>query len=91
MAMTAWRTVATSEDGGRPCRQISPLRLWLFFAFTQHIQSSYTVHIHAALRGDGPRWRPLNVAVATAERWDAGGELPGWRQQRQRHTVATGW
>jgi hypothetical protein len=89
--MAAWQTVATSEDGGRPRRQVSPLGLWLFFAFTQHKQSSYTVYIHAALGGDGPRWRPLNVAVATAERRDAGGELPGRRQRRQRHTAATGW
>jgi hypothetical protein len=77
MWMAAWRTVSTSESGGRPCRQVSPLRLWLFFAFTQHKQWPYTVHIHADLGGDGLRWRPLNVAVATAERRDAGGELPG--------------
>ncbi len=72
MTMSAWRTVTTSEDGGHPCHQVLPLRLWLFFAFTQHKQSSYTVHIHAALGGDGPRWQPLKVAVATSERRDAG-------------------
>ncbi len=91
MAMAAWRTVATSEGGGRPCGQVSPFEPWLFFAFTQHKQLSYTVYIHAALGGGRPRWQPLNVAVTTSEWRDAGGELPGRRQWRRRHTVATGW
>jgi hypothetical protein len=87
--MAVWRTVATYEDGGHPCRQVSSLRLWLFLAFTQQKQLSYTVHIPAALGGDGPRWRPLNDAVATSEWRDAGGEFPGRRQRQRRHTVAT--
>ncbi len=91
VAMVAWRNVATSEDGDHPCRQVSPLRLWLLLAFTQHKQLPYTVHIQAALGGDGPRWRPLNVAVAMSEQRDAGGELPGRRQRQWQHTVATGW
>jgi hypothetical protein len=76
MAMVAWLTIATSKGGDHPCRQVLPLRLWLFFASTQHEQSSYTVHIHAALGGGEPRWRPLYVAVTTSELQDAGEELP---------------
>ncbi len=67
IVMVVWRTVTTSEGEGRPCRQVSLFGPWLFFAFTQHKQSSYTVFIHAALGGGGPRWQPLNVAVATPE------------------------
>jgi hypothetical protein len=43
------------------------IRLWLFFTFTQQKQLLYTVHIHAALGSGGPRWWPLNVAVAMSE------------------------
>jgi hypothetical protein len=39
---------------------------------------SSAAHIHAALGGGGPRWRPLNVAVASSEWQDAGGD-PGRR------------
>jgi hypothetical protein len=63
MVMAAWRTVATSEDGGHPCSQVLPLRLWLFFAFTQHKQSFYTVHIHAPLGGDGPGGGGLSMLL----------------------------
>ncbi len=90
MAMAAWRAVATSEGGGHPCRQVSSFRMWQLLAYTQHNQSSYTAHIHAALGGGGPRWQPLNVAVATSKWRDAGGKIPGRRQRRRQHTVVTG-
>jgi hypothetical protein len=66
--MAAWRTVATSEGGGCPCRQVSSFGLWQLLAVTQHNQSSYTVHIHAAIGSGGPRWQPLSVAVAAPQR-----------------------
>jgi hypothetical protein len=83
-------TVATSKGGGLPCRQVSLFRLWQLLAFTQHKQLSYTAHIHSALGGGGPRWRPLNVAVAMSQWRNASGKVPGRRQRRWRHMVGTG-
>jgi hypothetical protein len=88
--MAAWRNVATSAGGGHPCRQVSSFRLWQILAVTQHEQSSYTAHIHAVMGGGGPRWRPLNVPVATSQWRDAGRNVPGRQQRRRQHKVATG-
>jgi hypothetical protein len=87
MAMAVWRTVATS--GGCSCCQVSSFGLCQLLAFTQRNQSSYTAHIHITVGGGGPRWRPLIVAVATSQRRDAGGKVPGRQQWRQQHTIAT--
>jgi hypothetical protein len=46
MLMVAWRTIATSEGGGSPYRQVSPFGPWLFY---KHKQLSHTVFIHASL------------------------------------------
>jgi hypothetical protein len=81
--------VANCRNSRRRGSSLLP-KLWLFLAVTQQKQSSYTVHIRAALGGDGPRWGPLNDAVATSEWRDAGREFPGRRQRRWQHTVLTG-
>ncbi len=43
VATAAGRTVATSEGGGRPCRQSRPLWRGLFIAYTQHKQSEISI------------------------------------------------
>jgi hypothetical protein len=40
-------------------------------------QLFYTAYIHVALGVGGPRWRPLNAAVAMSEWRDASWELVG--------------
>ncbi len=43
VATAARRIVATSEGGGRPCRQSRPLRRGFFIANTQHKQSVVSI------------------------------------------------
>jgi hypothetical protein len=56
MATGARRMVATSEDGGRPCRQSRPLRRWLLHKLIHNINSLIqSVAVHAVLGGGAPR------------------------------------
>jgi hypothetical protein len=57
MAMVAWRKT-----------QLPEAEIVLVAKSHHNIkQSFYIAHIHAVLGGDGPRWQPLNVAVATSQ------------------------
>jgi hypothetical protein len=55
------------------------IRLWHFLPFTQQkLLLSSTAYIHAALGGDGPRWQPLNVAVAMYK-WRDASQKGSWQ------------
>ncbi len=94
VATTARRMVATSEGGGRPCRQSRLLRWW-------HLHSQYTTETDRFQYSISDRsccpWRWFAQARAS-QRFLAPrpigetpvGECPGRRQRRRRHTVATG-
>jgi hypothetical protein len=77
VATAARRMVATSEGGGRPCRQSRPLRRGLFIAYTQHKQSVTSISSRSCCPW---RW----WAQVTASQW-----LLVRRQWRRRHTVVT--
>jgi hypothetical protein len=62
VAAAARRIDATSEDGGRPCRQSQCMAL-AFSLKLQHINSSLqSVYVQTVPGGDGLRWQPLNGA-----------------------------
>jgi hypothetical protein len=61
METTPVRVVATSEDGGRLCCQFSHL----IVAFPKQLVNCLThptVHMHAAIQCDGPRWQHAVVS-----------------------------
>jgi hypothetical protein len=78
VATAARRMVATSEGGGRPCRQSRPLRRGLFIAYTQHKQLVTSISSCSCRP-----WRWWAQVTASQQ-------LLVRRQWRRRHTVATG-
>jgi hypothetical protein len=78
VATAARRMVATSEGGGRPCRQSCPLLRGLFIAYTQHKQSVTSISSRSCCP-----WRWWAQVMASQR-------LLVRRQWRRRHTVATG-
>ncbi len=77
MATATRQIVATFDEGGRFFRQ-PILRGWPSSSLHSSLLSS--VHIHAVFGGGGPRWQPLNVAVATSVWCDASRRV-SWRAE----------